>query len=515
MRATLARERIGGMTSRRYDETERSYEADTATTLPGFAVGPVASVEGPVTHDLTAVYHDTDDLRLVRAGMTLRRREGGDDAGWHLKLPAPGGSRVEVHRALGRSASTPVSVRRLVQSVTRGAKLAPVVELVTRREEHRLAGSDGALLALVADDWVQATVLPEGEAPPLAWREVEVELVDGGPEVLAAVDKVLRKSGLRVAAQQSKLRRALTEGHRLDDEAAGKPGSAGEQLRGYLVAQRSALLANDVLVRDGDPAGVHRLRVAARRLRAAMAAYRPLLDRQQSEPLEVELRWLGRELADARDLQVVDERLNGLLDDEADVVAVGPARRLVRQVLRARRRDAASKVTAALDSERYRALQDALDAFTAAPCNRRGRPLGVQAAAAPGPQGLPAAREPGRGGRGSVRRRPRRGAAPGAQGGEATALRVRGGRAERRQAGPPAAAEGQAAAVDPGRPPGHPGAARLAAGPGPRAGSAPAPRCSCSVGCTRGRRPRPHRCGDQARSGWRALSRRKATGWLD
>ncbi len=359
------------MTSRRYDETERSYEADTATTLPGFAVGPVASVEGPVTHDLTAVYHDTDDLRLVRAGMTLRRREGGDDAGWHLKLPAPGGSRVEVHRALGRSASTPVSVRRLVQSVTRGAKLAPVVELVTRREEHRLAGSDGALLALVADDWVQATVLPEGEAPPLAWREVEVELVDGGPEVLAAVDKVLRKSGLRVAAQQSKLRRALTEGHRLDDEAAGKPGSAGEQLRGYLVAQRSALLANDVLVRDGDPAGVHRLRVAARRLRAAMAAYRPLLDRQQSEPLEVELRWLGRELADARDLQVVDERLNGLLDDEADVVAVGPARRLVRQVLRARRRDAASKVTAALDSERYRALQDALDAFTAAPCNRR------------------------------------------------------------------------------------------------------------------------------------------------
>ena len=359
------------MTSRRYDETERSYEADTATTLPGFAVGPVASVEGPVTHDLTAVYHDTDDLRLVRAGMTLRRREGGDDAGWHLKLPAPDGSRVEVHRTLGRSASAPVSIRRLVQSVTRGARLAPVVQLVTRREEHRLAGADGTLLALVADDWVQATLLPEGEVPPLAWREVEVELVDGGPQVLSAVDKVLRRSGLRVAAQQSKLRRALTDGHRLDDEATGKPGSAGEQLRAYLLAQRSALLANDVLVRDGDPAGVHRLRVAARRLRAAMAAYRPLLDREQSEPLEAELRWLGRELADARDLQVVDERLNSLLDDEVGVVVVGPARQLVRRVLQARRREAASTVTATLGSERYRALQEALDVFTAAPAAGR------------------------------------------------------------------------------------------------------------------------------------------------
>ncbi len=360
---------IRGVTSRRFDETERSYEAGEATALPALDVGPVASVEGPVVHELTATYHDTDDLRLVRSRMTLRRREGGDDAGWHLKLPGGPGSkesRVELHRALGRSARAPVSVRRLVQGVTRGDALAPVVELVTRREEHRLLGDDGELLALVADDWVQATPLPDGDAPALAWREVEVELVDGGASVLAAVDKTLRKAGLRVSAQQSKLRRALAD--RLVDPAV-RPGTAGDRLRDYLLAQRSALLTQDVLVRDGDPAGVHRLRVAARRLRSALVAYRPLLDRERSDPLAEQLRWLGRELSAARDLQVVDERLNAMLDDEDDgPVPTGPARRLLRQTVRADRREALAEVAGCLDSDRYLALLESLDALVADPC---------------------------------------------------------------------------------------------------------------------------------------------------
>jgi hypothetical protein len=43
------------------------------------------------------VYFDTSDLRLLRAGVTLRRRTGGPDEGWHLKLPAGADSRDE-HR---------------------------------------------------------------------------------------------------------------------------------------------------------------------------------------------------------------------------------------------------------------------------------------------------------------------------------------------------------------------------------------------------------------------------------
>ena len=36
---------------------------------------------------LEAVYYDTPNLRLLAEGVTLRRRTGGEDAGWHLKLP--------------------------------------------------------------------------------------------------------------------------------------------------------------------------------------------------------------------------------------------------------------------------------------------------------------------------------------------------------------------------------------------------------------------------------------------
>ena len=53
-------------------------------------VGPVVDVEGPERAELEAVYHDTADLRLAREGITLRRRTGGSDAGWHLKLPVSG-----------------------------------------------------------------------------------------------------------------------------------------------------------------------------------------------------------------------------------------------------------------------------------------------------------------------------------------------------------------------------------------------------------------------------------------
>ncbi len=72
-------------------EIERKYESHDSglpdlTRVPG-----VATVrERGVTH-LDATYHDTADERLAASAVTLRRRTGGSDAGWHLKFPvAPG-----------------------------------------------------------------------------------------------------------------------------------------------------------------------------------------------------------------------------------------------------------------------------------------------------------------------------------------------------------------------------------------------------------------------------------------
>ena len=77
-------------------ETERKYDAVPTTELPDpAAVTGYATIGGPEEFELVATYFDTDDLRLLRAGVTLRRRCGGDDAGWHVKLPVSGDSRSE------------------------------------------------------------------------------------------------------------------------------------------------------------------------------------------------------------------------------------------------------------------------------------------------------------------------------------------------------------------------------------------------------------------------------------
>src|SRR5436190_1704042 len=97
-------------------EVERKYETDSAFTLPDLRDVPgVTRVADPERHTLLARYYDTADLRLARRGVTLRRRTGGTDDGWHLKLPRAKGERQEVRRPAGTAAdSVPADLAELV-----------------------------------------------------------------------------------------------------------------------------------------------------------------------------------------------------------------------------------------------------------------------------------------------------------------------------------------------------------------------------------------------------------------
>lgn len=78
-------------------EIERKYEATDATRLPDLTrVAGVAAVDHLGITVLDAVYYDTEDFRLAADRLTLRRRTGGSDAGWHLKFPVSSGIRDEL-----------------------------------------------------------------------------------------------------------------------------------------------------------------------------------------------------------------------------------------------------------------------------------------------------------------------------------------------------------------------------------------------------------------------------------
>ena len=198
-------------------ETERKYEAEAGFALPDLAgLDEVAAVTGPQTYRLRAIYFDTTDFRLAAAKITLRRRTGGTDAGWHLKLPAGADSRREVHAPLGRGASSvPARLAELVTGWTGGQPLRPIARLGTTRRLRRLAGRDGEVLAEVADDLVVGSLpAPGGAGMPewreaSRWREIEIELVTGPRGLLDSAGGLLRRAGAAPSAAASKLSRLL------------------------------------------------------------------------------------------------------------------------------------------------------------------------------------------------------------------------------------------------------------------------------------------------------------------
>jgi inorganic triphosphatase YgiF len=201
-------------------ETEQKYDADADFVLPELGNLPDLDrrqATEPRRIYLSATYFDTEDQRLIRHKVTLRRRVGGDDEGWHLKLPAGKDTRQEVHAPLdeGNTGSAPARLTERVEEITAGEQLRPVALLDTERTVVTLAGSAGDDLLEVADDLVTAVRFGARDSEPMRWREIEVEVLTPGDEATALLKKVgtvLREAGARPSASGSKLARVLGTG---------------------------------------------------------------------------------------------------------------------------------------------------------------------------------------------------------------------------------------------------------------------------------------------------------------
>ncbi|MFF3578395.1 CYTH and CHAD domain-containing protein [Streptomyces mirabilis] len=376
-------------------EIERKYEGPPAggdAPLPDLTDVPgVSGVIDKGVAELDATYYDTADQRLATASLTLRRRTGGDDAGWHLKLPVSEGVRDEIRAPL--SDTVPDDLTALVRSRIREAELVPVVRLLSARDIRHLVDASGTLLAEVSVDRVRAERL-SGGAGSAEWTEIEVELADDGdPAFLDKVEKKLRKAGIKRSSSASKLAKALDDTAPRKPEKAGKPAkagkvadvskatttaakpeppdstphTAGDHILTYVREQRDAIVELDPAVRRDVPDSVHRMRVATRRLRSTFRSYGKILDRTVTDPIGVELKWLAAELGVDRDQEVLTEHLTAALDDLPSDLVTGPVQARLDTWSGARRSGSRQRLIAVLDGKRYLDLLTTLDTLVARP----------------------------------------------------------------------------------------------------------------------------------------------------
>lgn len=349
-------------------ETERKYAvvpAAAANTADGMVELASPYALGPARRfDLVADYVDTADLTLIRAGYSLRRREGGADEGWHLKFPRNDDSRIELAAPLsaGRSvARVPRALRVHVEEVLRLDALIPVARLVTDRTERDIRDVENdTVAAVLADDHVTSTAI-SGLSD--AWREIEVELVDGSSADLEAIEAQLLAAGLTRSTSSSKIARALG----LERDDGGETDEAGEQLgrltAGEVVMRHIRRQIGVLQGREGDvrrdvPGAVHKARVATRRLRSSLRTFRSLLDSDVTDPFAVEVRWLAEMLGGPRDAEVLRARIIGDLDALSPDQIVGNVRERLGGRLATNHRGAHEVLVHALDSERMAVLME-------------------------------------------------------------------------------------------------------------------------------------------------------------
>ncbi len=328
-------------------EVERKFDAAPGTPLPTLRSGTYGDSRDM---DMRAVYYDTPDFALFHSRKgTLRRREGGEDQGWHIKLSVSGDERLEVHAPLG-SPVVPDELRVRLAPLVGNAPLLPAATLSTHRAETDIVGPGGVLLGVVCHDDVTA----ESGHTVQRWSEMEVEAVSGDGAWLESVAEDFAAAGIAPASHQSKYAVAVTP----SVNAPVPPVTAGSVVMEYLRAQVGAIEGFAPGVRQQEPDAVHRSRVATRRLRGVLRTFAPLFGPLPG--LTRDLRWHAEELGAARDAEVLDQTLTAFVGELPSEDIDGPVRERVTNSLATTRDEAHADLVHSMSKPRYENLRLAL-----------------------------------------------------------------------------------------------------------------------------------------------------------
>lgn len=338
-------------------EREDKFDAGPEFDLPSLdTLIPKGGAAQASDVQLVSTYFDTDELDLLRRGITIRRRRGDADTGWHAKVPADK-ARTEIRLPLGtgEDVTVPEELASLLVGAALGKPLTQVATLTSLRSIHVLTDAEGGVVAELADDSVTVDVAgSEGHA----WRELEVELGPAGSEAeLKRLGKALRAAGASRGEHPSKLHRALRS-----HDVPAYSGALGAVVD-YLEAQTQAIFAGDVYLRRGlDP--IHSTRVAIRRYRSTLRVFADVFDEGRAVSLEAELSWYASLLGEVRDRQVQRARFVESVRDLPEHLVLGPVAARIENDLLGEQIRYREVVTVEQNGDRYRALLAELSAWS-------------------------------------------------------------------------------------------------------------------------------------------------------
>jgi CHAD domain-containing protein len=348
-------------------------------TLPTLAIetrdgGTVTALARPPRR-LVDSYLDCEDWRIARAGFVVRTRRRGRQDEITLKdnRPAEGSGlrqRLEVTEVLPPSGLSGLGpdgpVGRRLRAIVGPRPLREVLQVRTRRRPFalRVGGVDVAEVAL--DDTM--IVVGSGQKP-MRLRRVEVEVQPDWLDALEPIVEQLRMSCGLQPARLSKFEAGLLA---LGEEIPGTPdlgptgisadSTMGDLAFAVLRRQLAVLRAKEPGTRLGeDTEELHDMRVATRRLRAALSLFEAVMP-VRAQAFREELGWLGRLLGAVRDLDVQLENLAGMSSAVDASDGHDPLVELV-ALLEGERDTARTEMLNGLDSVRWDRLAKGLTAM--------------------------------------------------------------------------------------------------------------------------------------------------------
>ena len=331
-------------------------------------------------------YFDTPDFDTLRAGWTYRCRQRGGRTTLTLKSCGTQEGQVfvreEIDQALPDEYPSPLyrlppgPVQRCLDSIidTRRNRRLFRVESERRVFAVTSPGREPSRIELDLDRTrITATTAHDNAPGSFEFMELELELESGNADAVDELATVLLERLGLTPAQFSKFDRGIQAAglslkhlaRREEKPSISETDPFLDLVYLFFDRQLNKLKKRQPIAWEGlDPEGVHKMRVAIRRIRTILRAYRNVFGKQVVKPINKELRWLFKQLGEARDADVGEMAIREFTADlPADAArAAAPYTDHVRR----RTIDAYANVTAVFVSERYRKLIEAMETFIAA-----------------------------------------------------------------------------------------------------------------------------------------------------